>query len=116
MNHRNTPPALPPTPSPWRPTAKNAWLLMTLVGTLALLPGFGFLMWIVGPPVLFVVLIQGIIVMSKGGAGEGAAILLIALAMPLWLFAAPVVVGALTLDPSDLDNVLESPATNFITK
>ena len=39
--------------------------------------------------------------MSKGGSGEGAAILLVTFAMPLWLFAAPVVVGALTLDPSD---------------
>jgi hypothetical protein len=62
---------------------------------------------------LFVVFIQGIIVMSRGGAGEGSAILLVAIiAMPVWLFAAPVVVGALTLDPSDIHNVSESPATN----
>ena len=115
MNHRNTPPTLPKAPSPWRSTAKTAWLLMALAGTFAIIPGVGFLAWIVGPPLLFIVFIQGIIVMSRGGAGEGSAILLAAIiGMPIWLFTAPVVVGALTIDTTDLHEVLDYPATEFI--
>ena len=65
-------------------------ILLGLVCLLALVPVLGFASWLVAGPVLFVVLVMGIIILARGGTVAGLAILLVSLiGAPLFILVAP---------------------------
>jgi DNA-directed RNA polymerase subunit RPC12/RpoP len=67
-------------------------ILIGGVCLLSLIPVLGFLSWIIASPVLFITSIMGIVTLAKGGAAEGALILLASLiAAPIFVLVAPFV-------------------------
>lgn len=96
----------------------TSWTLITLVCLLALVPVFGFTSWLIACPILFITLVMGIIVLSRGGTVPGLIILLASLIVaPAFIFVAPFVssmlgVGAVVssaLETSPSDHKAEKP-------
>ncbi len=70
----------------------TSWVLIALVCLLAVVPVFGFTSWVIAAPILFITLVMGIIVLSRGGTIPGLFILLVSLiAAPVFIFVAPFV-------------------------
>ena len=55
----------------------TSWFLIALVCVLSLVPVFGFGTWLIAGPILFITLVMGIIVLSRGGTVPGLFILLV---------------------------------------
>jgi len=70
----------------------TCWVLIGLVCLVSVIPVLGFGSWLVAGPVLFTVLVMGIIVLARGGTLPGVFILLTALIFaPIFVFVAPFV-------------------------
>ena len=82
---------------------------------ISLIPGVGFLTWIVAAPILLVTFIMGIITLNKGKTLQGVSILLASLiAAPLFLVLAPIVTtvataAGTTATAVSMDNQASSP-------
>jgi uncharacterized protein YdbL (DUF1318 family) len=76
----------------------TCWVLIGLVCLISVIPVLGFGSWLVVGPVLFIVLVMGIIVLARGGTLPGVFILLAALIFaPIFVFVAPFVSSLLGL-------------------
>jgi hypothetical protein len=83
---------------PWRLQAQVAWILMSVVGVIAILPFFGFAVWLIAGPLMLTSFIMIVIVFSKGGVRHGLALLACQLViMPVMIFLGPVVSSFLGL-------------------
>jgi len=87
-----------------------SWVMIILTCLVALIPGVGFLTWVIGAPILLITFILGIIVLSKGGTMQGVVILLMSLIVaPIFLVVAPLVTTSLAVDSgADTGDTLES--------
>ncbi len=75
-----------------------SWVLIAAVCFISLIPFVGFGSWLIAGPVLFITLIMGIIVLSRGGTLPGLFILLCSLiAAPMFIVVAPFVSSLLGL-------------------
>ena len=69
-----------------------SWVLIGLVCLISLVPFFGFGLWLIAGPILFIALVMGIIILARGKTLPGLAILLTSLvAAPLFIVATPFV-------------------------
>lgn len=74
------------------------WLLIGVTCLVALIPGIGFLTWLIAAPILLVTFILGIVALNKGSTTQGIMILLASLIVaPLFLVVAPIVTTALAV-------------------
>lgn len=74
------------------------WLMIGVTCLVALIPGIGFLTWLIAAPILLVTFILGIVALNKGSTTQGIMILLASLiAAPLFLVVAPIVTTALAV-------------------
>ena len=90
-----------------------SWLMIGFTCLVALIPGVGFLTWILGAPILLVTFIMGILTLSKGRTTQGVAILLMSLiAAPIFLVVAPILTTAGAVVASDTGSSL-SPSAPF---
>ena len=72
-----------------------SWLMIGVTCLVALIPGIGFLTWIIAFPVLLVTFILGILTLTKGRTLQGVLILLMSLiAAPVFLMVAPIITTA----------------------
>lgn len=72
-----------------------SWIMIGVTCLIALIPGVGFLTWLIAFPVLLVTFILGILTLNKGRTTQGISILLVSLiAAPIFLFIAPIVTTA----------------------
>lgn len=72
-----------------------SWLMIGVTCLVALIPGVGFLTWIIAFPVLLVTFILGILTLNKGRTLQGVSILLVSLiAAPVFLLVAPIITTA----------------------
>jgi hypothetical protein len=79
-----------------------SWLMIGVTCLVALIPGVGFLTWIIAFPVLLVTFILGILTLTKGRTMQGVMILLTSLiAAPVFLVVAPIVTTAGAVAASD---------------
>ena len=86
-----------------------SWLMIGVTCLVALIPGVGFLTWIIAFPVLLVTFILGIITLTKGRTLQGVSILLTSLiAAPIFLVVAPIVTTAGVVAATE-----SGSATNF---
>jgi uncharacterized protein YdbL (DUF1318 family) len=75
-----------------------SWVLIAAVCFISLIPFVGFGSWLIAGPILFITLIMGIIVLSRGGTVPGLCILLSSLiAAPIFIIVAPFVSSLLGL-------------------
>ena len=56
-----------------------SWCLLILTCLISMIPGVGFIAWLIGAPVLLVSLVCGIVAISKGASLQGVLILLFTL-------------------------------------
>jgi hypothetical protein len=90
-----------------------SWLMIGFTCLVALIPGVGFLTWILGAPILLVTFIMGILTLSKGRTMQGVAILLVSLiAAPIFLVVAPIVTTTGAVVASDTGSSY-SPSGSF---
>ncbi len=83
---------------PWRLQARVSWILMAVVGLIAILPFFGFAAWLIAGPMMLTSFIMIVMVFSKGGVRHGLALLACQLVvMPVVIFLGPFVSSALGL-------------------
>jgi hypothetical protein len=75
-----------------------SWALIGFVMLLSLVPFLGFASWLIATPVLFITLIMGILILSRGGTMPGLLILLTSLIFaPAFIMIAPFVSSFLGL-------------------
>lgn len=83
---------------PWRLQARVSWILMAVVGVVAILPFFGFAAWLIAGPMMLTSFIMIVLVFSKGGVRHGLALLACqVLVMPVLIFFGPFVASFLGL-------------------
>jgi uncharacterized protein YdbL (DUF1318 family) len=83
---------------PWRLQARVSWILMSVVGVIAILPFFGFAVWLIAGPMMLTSFIMIVMVFSKGGVRHGLALLACQLVvMPVVIIFGPVVSSLLGL-------------------
>ncbi len=83
---------------PWRLQARVSWILMAVVGVIAILPFFGFAAWLIAGPMMLTSFIMIVMVFSKGGVRHGLALLACQLlVMPVLIFFGPFVSSFLGL-------------------
>jgi hypothetical protein len=69
-----------------------SWCLLILTCLISMIPGVGFIAWLIGAPVLLVSLVCGIVAISKGASLQGVLILLFTLIIaPIIMFVAPII-------------------------
>jgi hypothetical protein len=89
------------SPGPDRQTRSlviASWVLIAIVCFISLVPFVGFGSWLIAGPVLFITLVMGIIVLSRGGTLPGVFILLTSLIVaPVFIVVAPFVSSLLGL-------------------
>jgi hypothetical protein len=74
------------------------WLMIGVTCLVALIPGIGFLTWLIAAPILLVTFILGILGVNKGATTQGILILLASLiAAPVFLFFAPILSTAVAV-------------------
>ena len=74
------------------------WLMIGVTCLVALIPGIGFVTWLIAAPILLVTFILGIVALNKGATTQGVMILLASLIVaPLFLFVAPFVTTAMAI-------------------
>ncbi len=79
-----------------------SWLMIGVTCLVALIPGIGFLTWIIAFPILLITFILGIITLTKGRTTQGVMILLTSLiAAPVFLVIAPIITTAGAVAASD---------------
>jgi hypothetical protein len=72
--------------------AITSWILMILTCLLAVVPVIGFASWVIAFVVIPLVIIFAIIILTRGGTGQGIFLLICSvILMPAFLFLAPVV-------------------------
>lgn len=54
-----------------KPLVIAAWVMIGITCLVSLIPGLGFATWLVAAPILFITLVAGIIVMTKGALCMG---------------------------------------------
>jgi hypothetical protein len=89
-----------------------SWLMIGVTCLVALIPGIGFLTWIIAFPVLLVTFILGILTLTRGRTMQGVMILLTSLiAAPVFLVVAPIIttVGAVAASDSGSYGSFSSP-------
>jgi len=75
-----------------------AWLIIGATCLVALIPGVGFLTWVIAAPILLVTFILGFVALNKGSTTHGVIILLVSLiGAPLFLFVVPFITAALAI-------------------
>ena len=80
-----------------------SWILICLVCLISMIPFFGFASWLIAGPVLFITLVMGIIVLSRGGTVPGLFILLASLiAAPIFVVVAPIISSLLGISGAAL--------------
>jgi hypothetical protein len=92
-----------------------SWLMIGVTCLISLIPGVGFLTWVVAAPILLVTFIMGIITLNKGKTLQGVSILLVSLvAAPLFLVVAPIIttVGAVAAADSGGSSNYSSDSNN----
>jgi uncharacterized protein YdbL (DUF1318 family) len=83
---------------PYRTHAKVAWILMTIVAVIALVPVLGFASWLIAGPMLLISFILIVLVFVKGGGAHGLALLACQIiVMPIIVIFGPMVTSALGL-------------------
>ena len=76
----------------YKVAALLSWIMIAGICFAALIPGIGFLTWIIGVPILLITFILGIIIISKGGTLHGVIILLMSLIFaPVFVVFAPII-------------------------
>jgi hypothetical protein len=94
------------TPSDPKNLILASWIMIGAICLVALIPGFGFLTWLIAFPVLLATLIMGILTLRKGRKLQGVSILLVSLIVtPAFLLLAPLVttLGAVAVAGSSID-------------
>jgi hypothetical protein len=94
------------TPSDPKKLILASWIMIGAICLVALIPGFGFLTWLIAFPVLLATLIMGILTLRKGSKLQGVSILLVSLIVaPAFLLLAPLVttLGAVAVAGSSID-------------
>ncbi|MDF1813255.1 MAG: hypothetical protein P1V20_13745 [Verrucomicrobiales bacterium] len=82
-----------------------SWFLLITTCIIAVIPFVGFLSWIIGLATIAIVTILAIITIGEGGTTRGVLILLAAyIAVPLFIFIAPMASSALFLHNLDQEN------------
>jgi len=72
--------------------ALTSWILMIVTCLLAIIPVIGFATWVIALVVIPLVIIFAIVILTRGGTGQGIVLLIASIVlMPGWLFLAPVV-------------------------
>jgi hypothetical protein len=72
--------------------AITSWILMILTCLLAVVPVIGFASWVIAFVVIPLVIIFAIVILTRGGTGQGIFLLICSvILMPAFLFLAPVV-------------------------
>lgn len=89
----------------YKGAALTAWIMIGMTCLLALIPGIGFLTWILAVPILLITFILGIVVLSKNGTGQGVSILIVSLIVaPTFVALAPIVTtGVVMVATADID-------------
>ena len=68
-----------------------SWLMIGVTCLVSLIPGVGFLTWLIAAPILLVTFVLGIVALNKGATTQGILILLASvIAAPVFLFVAPI--------------------------
>lgn len=94
----------------------TSWSLIGAVCLISMIPFFGFGSWLIAGPVLFVVLVLGIIILTRGGTLPGVCILLTSLiAAPIFVAVAPFVSSLLGVAGAGaaLSTADNKPATRY---
>jgi hypothetical protein len=69
-----------------------SWVMIGVTCLVALIPGIGFLTWIIAAPILFITLVLGIVALNKGATTQGILILISSIIVaPAFLILAPIV-------------------------
>jgi hypothetical protein len=77
---------------PYRMHAQTAWILMAIVAVLSIIPFFGFAVWLIAGPILFVSFIMIVLVFAKGGTRHGLVLLACqVIVMPIFVLFGPMV-------------------------
>jgi hypothetical protein len=93
-----------------------SWLMIGVTCLVSLLPGVGFLTWIIAAPILLVTFVLGIVALNKGATTQGILILLASvIAAPVFLFVAPILTttAAVTGAAATAASVAESATPSF---
>lgn len=94
------------TPSNPKKLILASWIMIGTICLVALIPGFGFLTWLIAFPILLATFIMVILTLRKGSKLQGVSILLASLiAAPAFLLLAPIVttVGTVAVAGSSID-------------
>jgi hypothetical protein len=79
-----------------------SWIMIGGTCLIAMIPGIGFVTWLIAFPVLLATFILGIIALTKGGTLQGILILLTSLIVaPIFIAIAPLVMTAGAIAASD---------------
>jgi hypothetical protein len=85
------------SPKSYRGMAITSWILLIFTGLLAIVPLLGYasalLVWIVAP----LVIIFAIIILTRGGKGQGIFLIVLAILLIPWSFLAPTISSVILL-------------------
>jgi hypothetical protein len=93
-----------------------SWLMIGVTCLVSLIPGVGFLTWLIAAPILLVTFVLGIVALNKGATTQGILILLASvIAAPVFLFVAPILTttAAVTGAAATAASVAESATPSF---
>ena len=84
-----------------------SWILLIATSVLAIVPFIGFLTWVIGVVSVLILIVLGIVVISKGATWNGIFILMASLlVMPVIIFVGPIIsslIAGAVLDDPDSD-------------
>lgn len=84
--------AAPAAPQSYTGFAVTSWVLMALTCLIAVIPVIGFASWAIGFVVIPLSIVFAIIILNRGGKGQGILLLIFAvLLVPGWLLIAPMI-------------------------
>ena len=93
-----------------------SWLMIGVTCLVSLIPGVGFLTWLIAAPILLVTFVLGIVALNKGATTQGILILLASvIAAPVFLFVAPILTttAAVTGAAATAVSVAENATPSF---
>ena len=77
-------------PKSYKGMAITSWILMIVTCLLSIIPVIGFATWVIAFVVIPLVIIFGIVILTRGGTGQGIFLLICAIViMPVFLLVAP---------------------------
>jgi len=98
----------------YRGLAWTSWVLVVAFLIFAVIPFLGFLSWFLVWPIVLIVLIQAIVILTRGGTAQGIFLILISVfVLPLWAFFAPIISSAIVtpvvenLEDPGIENLME---------